>query len=38
MHLEDQSVDLTESVREELVKEIMESSRLWKNQRQRGTR
>jgi predicted DNA-binding mobile mystery protein A len=38
MSLEDQAVDLTESVREELVKEIMESARLWKSRGPRGTR
>jgi len=31
MALEEQSVDLTESVRNELIKEIMESTNLWKS-------
>jgi predicted DNA-binding mobile mystery protein A len=32
MTLEDQSVNLTDSVREELIKEIMDSASLWKLQ------
>lgn len=31
MALEEQSVDLTESVRDELIREIMESTNLWKS-------
>lgn len=38
MTLEDQGVSLTESVREELIREIMDSANLWKVHEKPGTR